>query len=119
MEALAINLKRLRKAQGLTQSQLAEQCGLPRASLASMEKSHSNPGVESVVAVAKALCVPLDELLTPAPEMRFYKVDARDAQDYRSKDGFFISRTVSPIASKGVQVQDVTLRANCNSVGFL
>ena len=49
--------------------------------------------------------------------MRFYKVDARDAQDYRSRDGFFISRTVSPIASKGVQIQDVTLRANCNSIG--
>lgn len=117
MEALAFNLKRLRKTHNLTQSQLATQAGIPRASLASMEKVGSNPGVESVVAVAKALGVPLDELLTPSPEMRYYKVSAKDAQEYRSKDGFFLSRLISPIASKGVQIQEITMRPSCYSIG--
>lgn len=117
MEALAYNLKRIRKSQNLTQSELADLAGIPRASLASMEKVNSNPGVESVVGVAKALGVTLDELLTPTPEMRYYKVTARDVQEYRSKDGNFLSRLVSPIASKGVQIQDITMRPKCNSIG--
>lgn len=117
MEALAYNLKRIRKAQSLTQSDLASLAGIPRASLASMEKTNSNPGVESVVGVAKALGVTLDELLTPTPEMRYYKVTARDVQEYRSKDGYFLARMVSPIASKGVQIQDITMRPSCYSIG--
>ncbi len=117
MEALAFNLKRLRKTHNLTQSELAEKAGIPRASLASMEKMNSNPGVESVVAVAKALSVALDELLTPTPEMRYYKVTAKDVQEYRSKDGYFLARLISPIASKGVQIQDITMRPNCRSIG--
>lgn len=117
MEALAYNLKRIRKAQNLTQSDLASKANIPRASLASMEKVNSNPGVESVVAVAKALNVALDELLTPTPEMRYYKVNAKDAQEYRSKDGYFLSRLISPIASKGVQIQEITMRPSCHSIG--
>ena len=74
MDALAPNLRRLRKQAKLTQAQLAEQSGLPRATLANMEQDGANPSVQSVLAVAKALCVSLDELLVLPPELRHYKV---------------------------------------------
>ena len=57
MDALAANLRRLRKQAKLTQAALAEQSGLPRATLAAMEQDGANPGVQSVLAVAEALHV--------------------------------------------------------------
>jgi transcriptional regulator with XRE-family HTH domain len=117
MDALAANLKQHRKAAGLTQGQLAGKAGIPRASLANMEQAESNPGIESVVAVANALGVSLDELLTPPPQHRYFKVSGRDIQEYRAADGHFIARLVSPIASRGVQIQVVTMHPGCRSLG--
>jgi XRE family transcriptional regulator, regulator of sulfur utilization len=113
----AANLHRLRKNAKLTQAQLAERAGLPRATLANMERAGSNPGIQSVMAVAKALGITVDELLTAPPEHRFYKVVPDDMQEYRAEGGRFVARLVSPIASKGVQIHHVTMLAGCRSVG--
>jgi transcriptional regulator with XRE-family HTH domain len=115
--ALSDNLRRLRKSAKLTQAELAAQARLPRQTLANMEQPGSNPGVQSVLAVARALSVSLDELLTPAPEQRHYKVTPREMQEYRAEAGRFVARLVSPIASKGVQMHHVTLQPGCRSVG--
>ncbi len=117
MDALADNLRRLRKQAKLTQAELAELCGLPRATLANMEQPGSNPGVQTAVAVAKALAVSLDELLSPAPEHRHYKVTPKEMQEYRAEGGRFVARLVSPIASKGVHMHQVTMQPGCRSVG--
>jgi quercetin dioxygenase-like cupin family protein len=117
MDALADNLRRLRKQAKLTQAELAAQARLPRQTLAHMEQPKSNPSVQSVLAVARALSVSLDELLTPSPEQRHYKVTPREMQEYRAEQGRFVARLVSPIASKGVQMHHVTLHPGCRSVG--
>jgi transcriptional regulator with XRE-family HTH domain len=117
MDALAPNLRRLRKQAKLTQADLAEQAGLPRATLAAMEQDGANPGVQSVLAVAKALQVSLDELLVLPPEHRHYKVMPKEQQEYRAEAGRYVARLVSPIASKGVQMHHVTLQPGCHSVG--
>lgn len=117
MTALADNLRRLRKQAKLTQAQLALRARLPRQTLAHMEQPDSNPSVQSVVAVARALAVSVDELLTPAPERRLYKVTPREMQEYRADGGRFASQLVSPIASKGVQIHQITLQPGCRSVG--
>lgn len=113
----AANIRRLRKAAKLTQAQLAEKAGIPRATLANMEQEGSNPGIQSVVAVAKALSVGLDELLSPSPEHRYYKVTPEEMQEYRAENGRFLARLVSPIASKGVQIHSVTILPGTRSVG--
>ncbi len=64
----------------MTQAELAERSGVPRATLANMEQDGSNPGVQSILAVAKALGVGMDELLSPAPERRYFKVTADEQQ---------------------------------------
>ena len=95
MSTLADNLRRLRKQAKLTQADLAEQAGLPRASLAAMEQDDANPGVVSVMAVAKALGVSLDELLVlPPPDQRHYHVTPRDMQEYRADAGRFSAKSI-------------------------
>jgi len=113
----AANIRRLRKSAKWTQAELAERAEVPRATLANMERDGSNPGIDSIVAVAKALNVAVDELVTPPPEHRFYKVALEDQQEYRAEGGRFLARLVSPIASKGVQVHLVTILPNTRSIG--
>jgi transcriptional regulator with XRE-family HTH domain len=117
MDALAANLRRLRKQAKLTQADLADQASLPRATLAAMEQDGANPGVQSVMAVAKALHVSLDELLVQPPEHRHYLVAPNHMQEYRTDGGKYTARLVSPIASKGVQIHHVTMQPGCHSVG--
>lgn len=117
MHALAENLRRLRKRAGLTQAQLADAAGLPRATLASLEQPGANPGLDTLLAVAGALEAGLDELVNPSPEQRFFKVVPAQMQDYRAEDGRFLARLVSPIASKGVQISHVTIQPGTRSVG--
>ncbi|MDD9944917.1 MAG: XRE family transcriptional regulator [Myxococcales bacterium] len=117
MNHLAANLRRLRKAAALTQQQLADMAKLPRATLASMERDGANPGLDSVVAVAVALNIGLDELVSPPPEHRFFKVSEDQVKEVRADAGRFVARLLSPIASRGAQVQQVQLRPGCDAHG--
>ncbi len=117
MDALAANLRRLRKQAKLTQATLAEQSGLPRATLAAMEQDGANPGVQSVLAVAEALHVSLDELLVQPPEHRHYLVTPAQMPDYSADKGKYLAYLVSPIASKGVQINHVTMQPGTHTVG--
>lgn len=117
MDALADNLKRLRTAAKLTQAELASKASVPRATLASMEQAGSNPGIQAVLAVARALDVDLDDLLTQRPVRRHFLVGPREQQDYRTDSGRFCAKLVSPIASRGVHIHRVTMLPGCNSLG--
>ncbi|MCA9575761.1 MAG: XRE family transcriptional regulator [Polyangiales bacterium] len=111
------NLQRLRHAAGLTQKSLALAANLPRATLASLEQGEANPRLDTLLAVAAALQVGLDELVAAPPRQRLYKVKTLDAREYRDDQGRYISRLLSPIASRGVQIQRVTLMPKCSAAG--
>jgi transcriptional regulator with XRE-family HTH domain len=117
MDGLAENLKRLRRRSGCTQAELAARSGIPRATLASLEQPGANPAVRTVLMVARALGVGLDELLVPPPASRVVLVGPRQAQDFRADAGRFLARLVSPITSKGVQVHRMSLRPGCDATG--
>ena len=57
------NLKTLRKARSLTQSELAEKLGINRATLASYEEGRAEPKFDNLKKMAAYLNVTLDELL--------------------------------------------------------
>ncbi len=114
---LADNLRHLRKAAGLTQQKLADLAGLPRATLASMEHGGANPGLDSVLAVATALGVSLDELVLAPPERRYFLVDGAAVLETRSDEGRYRARSLTPLTTKGVQIQRVELLPECNSTG--
>jgi XRE family transcriptional regulator, regulator of sulfur utilization len=117
MDILPANLRRLRKIAKLTQAELAEKAALPRATVAAMEQDGANPGINSVIAIAKALQVTLDELLNEPPHERHYVVKPEQMQEYRSDHGRYVARMVSPIASKGVQIHSVTMQPGCHTIG--
>ena len=114
---LGPNLRRIRQQRGMTQQQLADAAHLPRATLASMEQDGANPGLDRVVAVASALGVSLDELVSPPPEHRVFKVTADQIKPFRDESGRYLSRLLSPVASRGVQVQQIHMEIGCDALG--
>lgn len=62
---LAANLKTLREASQLSQKALAEQSGVPRPTIAHLESGQANPTLSVAIKVARALGIPLDDLVDP------------------------------------------------------
>jgi len=62
-EILAQNLKRHRKAQGLSQEELAHRAGIDRTYVSSLERSVYAAGIDVVDSLAKALGVEAEDLL--------------------------------------------------------
>jgi transcriptional regulator with XRE-family HTH domain len=56
-------LKEARQRAGLTQAQLAEKTGLPLASIRNWEQGHRTPRLGVVLTLARAVGVPVEELL--------------------------------------------------------
>lgn len=57
------SLKRARKAQGVSLTELAQRSGLHREAIARAERIGTDPRASTVAAIAKALGVPACELL--------------------------------------------------------
>lgn len=57
------NLAKIRKAKGLTQTELATLSGVPRVSIARYETGKVSPNVRILERLANALQVPMDDLV--------------------------------------------------------
>ena len=57
------NLAKIRKSKGLTQTELATLSGVPRVSIARYETGKVSPNVRVLERLAKALNVPIDDLV--------------------------------------------------------
>lgn len=57
------NIRRLRKAKGLTQEQLAHEAGMAMRYVAGVERAEENPSLRFLVKMAEALDVEPGELL--------------------------------------------------------
>lgn len=56
------NIRRLRKAKGLTQEQLAHESGVAMRYVAGVERAEENPSLRFLVKIADALCTEPGEL---------------------------------------------------------
>lgn len=77
---LSQNIVKFRKAKGLTQIDLAKKSGLSRRMIAHYETNISNPPINNILAIARALNVSLNELLgikDPAGLSLFEDLDLR------------------------------------------
>ena len=61
-QSLGQFIRNRRKRLGLTQERLAEKCGLTHGSIARFETGSHRPDLNSMILLAEALGVPLDEL---------------------------------------------------------
>jgi Zn-dependent peptidase ImmA (M78 family)/DNA-binding XRE family transcriptional regulator len=66
---IAENVRRLRYERGLTQQEVAEACGLSRAGYRNVETGKSIPRADTLAAIARALDVPVRELVTPVQRL--------------------------------------------------
>lgn len=64
------NLRRLRAGQGLTQADVATAAGITRLAYRNLETGLSLPRTETLQALARALDVGVQDLVTPVPELR-------------------------------------------------
>jgi transcriptional regulator with XRE-family HTH domain len=63
IETMAMRLKTLRKARGMSQEALAERAGISRTYLARLETARQDPTLSTLEKLAKALKVPIEKLL--------------------------------------------------------
>ncbi|WP_394147672.1 helix-turn-helix domain-containing protein [Shewanella atlantica] len=110
-------IKRLRAQHKLTQIELAEMAGIPRATLANMEGANSNPSISVVMKVAQALGVTVDDLITRRQSVHVTKVERKDMPVSHQHDGKFISTRTSPISTQNLQINDVIMMPGCNTKG--
>ena len=68
-DAIAQNLIRYRKGQGLSQERLAEQVGMTRQTINNYEKAKTLPDSQTLSRLAKHLGVTLDDLLRPVDQL--------------------------------------------------
>lgn len=106
---VAENLKRRRKARGMSLDDLARASGVSRAALSQIETFKSNPTVGLLWKIAVGLGVPFTELLGE-PTKGIAVLRRADAQVLRSTDGKLESRPLAPAgASPIVEVYELRL----------
>lgn len=64
-KVLAGNLRRLRRKRGVSQERLADRALLHRTYVGSVERAERNISIDNMEKLARALGVPIAELLTP------------------------------------------------------
>lgn len=83
--ALGQNIKRFRKIAGLTQAKLAENAGYCVSFIGQLETADTKPSLETLVNIAQALSVTVDQLLiaeTNYPERIYLKEIAERLESY-------------------------------------
>lgn len=90
------NLRRLRKAQGLSLERLAELSGVSRAMLGQIETAKSVPTVSLLWRVADALGVPVATLVATEREPTVVVLSRDRASVLVTSDGRYAARSLSP-----------------------
>jgi transcriptional regulator with XRE-family HTH domain len=111
---LADNIKALREARGLSQQQIAQIAGIPRATWTHLESGGANPTLAVLVKVANALQVRLDELLAaPRPPARHLRADELVVR----KRGDVAIRKLLPEPLPGLDLERMVLPAGARMAG--
>ena len=89
---------RIRSVRGqrkLTQQQLADLAGIPRATLATVERDDANPSLSVVFKIAEALGMAVDDLVE-STRRRVLRIPSGEMRRVASGDGAYRAVTVSP-----------------------
>ncbi len=111
---LARNVRQLRAARGLTQSQLARLAGLPRATWTHLESGAANPTLAVLNRAADALQVSVEELIsTPRAACAHYP---RGSLPSRVR-GAVVVRTLLPDPVAGMAIERLELPPGARMAG--
>lgn len=93
---IAINLKRIRKAKGMSLDVVAEQTGVSKSMLATIEKGDANPSIGVLGKIMSGLRIDLQDL-TQAPQKSVYLVDVERLEPTKNVKGQYRVWTCFPI----------------------
>jgi transcriptional regulator with XRE-family HTH domain len=111
---LARNVRQLRSARGLTQSQLARLAGLPRATWTHLESGEANPTLAVLNRAADALQVSVEELIsTPRAACALY---ASGSLPSRVR-GAVVVRSLLPDPIAGMSIERLELPPGARMTG--
>ena len=103
---LAANIRKLREERGLTQQDMSNASGIPRATWASLESGGANPTLSVLNRVAASLQVSIEELIgAPKTQVQFFK--AGFGKEIRKGRG--ILRPLIPEVIPGLEISRMTL----------
>ncbi len=91
---IARNLKRLRTRQGLSLERLSARSGVSRSMLGQVELGHSNPTINILWKIARALGVPFSALTAAAGDDGTRVRHLEQGRTVSSRDGRFLSRAL-------------------------
>lgn len=79
---IGLNIKRIRKAQGLTQKDLADELGIIEQTVSKIERGVFTPSADTIMQVCDALNVTPNELMLDNPEMQKWQSERLEHQEY-------------------------------------
>ena len=94
---ISINLKRIRKAKGMSLDVVAEQTGVSKSMLSTIEKGDANPSVGVLGKIISGLRIELQDLTQP-PQADSYLVDISKLSPTKDVEGQYHVWTCFPIA---------------------
>ena len=112
---LAENVTTLRKKRGLTQSRLAELSGATRASIALVESGSSNPTMEILIKLSRALQISLDEL-TSSPQADCFLTKADEVKVEGKRKGVQV-RKILPEKAGPAQIDEIIIDPGAGLAG--
>jgi transcriptional regulator with XRE-family HTH domain len=112
---LAVNVRRLREARGLSQQRLADLSGIPRPTWASLETGTANPTLTVLSKAAAAFNVSIEELIGP-PRSEFEFIPAAKVPE-RNRQGAII-RPLVPEAIPGLEISRTELEPGGRMTGI-
>jgi transcriptional regulator with XRE-family HTH domain len=115
-ERLSHNMFHLRKARSLSQSALAELCGLPRSTVTHIESGVGNPSLRSLIKVAGALQVSVEELLA-RPRSEVHLVRKADLSSATRSKGTVRVTQLLPDPIPGTSIERVEMEVGARLVG--
>lgn len=112
-QALAIALRNLRVARGLTLQQLSEQCGVSRASLSRIENGEVSPTADTLGRLASTYTLPISQLLAPLEQTFTPLIRRANQTTWKDTDNGFLRRIVSPPGGElSIEIIEGNLQAN-------
>ncbi len=92
---IAENLKRMRKAKGMSLDQLAEQTGVSKSMLAQIEKGTANPSIGVLGKITSGLRIPFEQLIAE-PKMEYCLVNPDELLPTKEQEGQYRVLTCFP-----------------------
>jgi transcriptional regulator with XRE-family HTH domain len=108
--AVGPNLRRIRTTRGLSLERLARASGVSRAMLGQIESGQSNPTINTIWKIARALNCQISALITNQPAWKTKVLRAANAKLLTSRDGKISSRALFLPCDHSRQVQFYELR---------